>query len=487
MALRIHPGDDVAVALRAIAKGEEVLGVTAREDIPAGHKIALRRIPKGQNVIKYAFPIGHATLDIAPGDWVHTHNVATNLDGTLAYRYEPARLPQARPFSGSFMGYPRPDGRVGVRNEIWIVTTVACVNKTAERLCALANEKFAGRTDGVFCFPHPYGCSQMGDDLKNTQKLLAAMVKSPNAGGALVLSLGCENNHLGVFKPMLGDVDERRVKFLTTQEVGDELHAGLSLIGQIVESMGSDARCEQPISKLVVGLKCGGSDGFSGITANPLLGAFSDRLCAAGGTSVLTEVPEMFGAETILMNRCADERVFDKTVRMINGYKEYFIAHGQVVYENPSPGNKQGGITTLEDKSLGCTQKGGAGPVVDVLGYAEPARTPGLNLLYGPGNDGCAITALMASHCHLILFTTGRGTPMGAPVPTLKLATNSEMAERKRHWIDFDAGQLLSGLPMDEAAERLKALALRVASGEPAQNERNGYREIAIWKDGVTV
>ena len=486
--LKIHPTDNVAVALTALAAGTTVDGgVTLAEDIPAGHKFALAEIPEGADIRKYGAPIGHALADIHPGQWVHTHNVHTNLSGLLDYQYKPTPIPAIVPMLGSFLGYARPDGRVGVRNEIWIVNTVGCVNKTAERLAALASERWPGETDGIFAFTHPYGCSQLGEDHRNTQRLLARMVRHPNAGGVLVLGLGCENNNIPAFREVLGEVDPARVKFLIAQEAEDEIEAGLRLIGELVEAMRADARTPQPLSKLVIGLKCGGSDGFSGITANPLLGALSDGICAAGGTALLSEVPEMFGAETILMNRCRDEETFDAAVGLINGYKRYFMRYGQEIYENPSPGNKAGGITTLEDKSLGCTQKGGTGPVEGVLNYAEPVRRRGLNLVYGPGNDICAVTGLMAAGAQLILFTTGRGTPLGAPVPTLKVATNSALAAKKANWIDFNAGQLLTGTSMADATQALLKLVLDTASGQRAKNELHGYREIAIFKDGVTL
>ena len=489
--IRIHSSDNVAVALTNLPAGKTVrmAGHTfvLPGPVPAGHKFALLSLNAGDDIIKYGAPIGHATQRIAPGEWVHTHNVQTNLSGLLEYQYRPQTPPPCAPLSGSFAGYARADGRVGVRNELWIVNTVGCVNKTAERLAALAGARAAAPVDGVYAFPHPYGCSQLGEDQENTQKLLARMVRHPNAGGVLVLGLGCENNHIGAFRKVLGDVDPARVKFLSAQDVDDEIEAGMALIGELFQAMQADRRTQQPLSRLTLGLKCGGSDGFSGITANPLLGSLADGVCAAGGTALLTEVPEMFGAETLLMNRCRSEAVFQATVSMINRYKEYFMRHGQPIYENPSPGNREGGITTLEDKSLGCVQKGGTGAVTDVLEYAQPARTPGLNLLYGPGNDACAVTGLMAAGAQIILFTTGRGTPLGAPVPTLKIATNSDLAARKPHWMDFDAGRLLSGLSMQQATQELLRLVLDTANGRPAQNERAGYREIAIFKDGVTL
>lgn len=485
--LRIHDRDNVAVAVTALQKGETALGVTLQADIPAGHKFALTPIAEGEDVIKYAAPIGHATADIAPGDWVHTHNVKTNLSGTLEYTYTPQPVAQEAPRRAAFMGYRRADGRVGTRNELWIIPTVGCVNAAAQALARRANEAFAGRVEGVHCFTHPYGCSQMGGDHQTTQRLLAALVRHPNAGGVLVLGLGCENNNIPAFRAVLGETDARRVKFLSTQEVEDEIEAGMALLGELCEYAETFRREEIDASELIVGLKCGGSDGLSGITANPLLGRFSDSLVACGGTTLLTEVPEMFGAETLLMNRCKDEATFRQAVGLINDFKAYFIRHDQVVYENPSPGNKEGGITTLEDKSLGCTQKGGTSAVCGVYGYAQPVETRGLNLVYGPGNDLCAITALCAAGAQMALFTTGRGTPVGGPVPTVKVATNTPLAERKAGWIDFNAGVLVQGQTMEETAEAFFEKVLRVASGEQTCSERCDDRQIAIFKDGVTL
>jgi altronate hydrolase len=491
--LKINEKDNVAVVLADIKKGEVIeLGgtvVTAAEDIEKGHKIAFYDIQTNENVIKYGFSIGHATKPISAGEYVHTHNIKTNLEGILDYSYSPELCkPDFERPEKSFQGYIRENGKIGIRNEIWIVNTVGCVNKTSEILARVANSKFKGKTDGIFAFPHPYGCSQMGDDQLNTQKILAGMVNHPNAAGILVLGLGCENNNIPEFKKVLGEFDEKRVKFLVTQEVEDELEEGLRLISELVEQASGFIRQECPVSKLIVGLKCGGSDGFSGITANPLVGTFSDMLIERGGTTLLTEVPEMFGAETILMNRCENEEVFNKTVNLVNGFKEYYIKHDQVVYDNPSPGNKKGGISTLEEKSLGCTQKGGTRNVVDVLDYGEDVKMPGLNLLKGPGNDIVAVTTLMASGAHLILFTTGRGTPLGAPIPTVKISTNSDLFIRKRDWIDYNAGQILEGRDMSEVKIDFFEFVIKVASGEiKVKNEVNGYREIAIFKDGVTL
>lgn len=450
-----------------------------------GHKTAIRDIKKGENIIKYGYPIGHALEDIKAGEHVHTHNIQTNLSGILEYKYEPVDCAVKKADEKlTFNGYVRDDGSVGIRNEIWIVNTVGCINKTSEKLAKLANEKFAGKTDGVFNFVHPFGCSQLGDDQKTTQAILKGMVNHPNAAGVLVLGLGCENNNIPVFKEVLGEYNPDRVKFMSTQEYDDELEQGIKLIGELVEYAQKFKRTPCDISKLVVGLKCGGSDGFSGLTANPLVGQFSDLLIAHGGSTILTEVPEMFGAETLLMNRCRDEETFNKVVDLINNFKEYFMRHNQVVYENPSPGNKKGGITTLEDKSLGCVQKSGTSEVVDVIQIGEHVKKQGLNLLTGPGNDIVAVTNLTASGCHMVLFTTGRGTPVGAPVPTVKISSNSGLAKRKPHWIDFNAGPIVEG---EVLTQELLDFVIDVANGQQTNNEKNGYREISIFKDGVVL
>jgi altronate hydrolase len=492
--LRISPGDNVAVALETLAAGSRhsVPGaeITALTEIPQGHKIALSPIPQGADVIKYGQPIGNATTAIEPGGWVHVHNLRTNLGGTEEYVYQPdfTPLPPA-PGLRTFNGFPRSNRDVGIRNEIWILPTVGCVNHICNALAReFSSRPAVGSVEGVHAFTHPYGCSQLGEDHINTRNILAGLALHPNAGGVLVVGLGCENNTMESFRKSLGDIDEERFRFLSVQEVEDEMEAGLNLLAELAEYAGRAEREPVPVSALRVGLKCGGSDGFSGITANPLVGAFSDRLIAHGGSSVLTEVPEMFGAETLLMDRCVSEDVFDACVDMVNGFKEYFLRHNQVVYENPSPGNKDGGISTLEEKSLGCTQKGGTGAVVDVIAYGDRLRKPGLNLLNGPGNDIVAVTVLAAAGVHLVLFTTGRGTPLGGPVPTLKIASNSNLAARKKSWIDFDAGHLLDGTPADELADRLFDDVIALASGESrTRSEINGFREIAIFKDGVTL
>ncbi|HVN94846.1 MAG TPA: altronate dehydratase family protein [Syntrophorhabdaceae bacterium] len=496
--LMINAKDNVAVALARIAAGEALtIGkyqLVAREDVESGHKIALENLAQGRDIIKYGFPMGRAVVNISAGEHVHTHNVKTNLKGLEQYRYTPvnkkgrAANPETATQPREFAGYVRKDGQVGIRNEIWIINTVGCVNKTSENLAKEANVRLAGLTDGLFAYTHPYGCSQLGEDHRNTQKILAQLTKHPNAAGVLVLGLGCENNNIDEFKKVLGDYDRERVKFMVCQDVDDEMEHGVKLLGELARYAQTFVRQPCDVSKLVVGLKCGGSDAFSGITANPLVGEFSDMLIRRGGTGILTEVPEMFGAEKRLMDRCVSREIFDKTVSLINGFKEYYLSHGQEVYENPSPGNKKGGISTLEEKSLGCIEKGGTEPVVDVLQYGERVKTEGLNLLAGPGNDIVACTALTAAGAHVILFTTGRGTPLGAPVPTIKISTNRELSQHKGNWIDFDAGRLLTGEDADHLKHELFGFVVKVASGElRTKNEENGYREIAIFKQGVTL
>lgn len=485
--IRIHPLDNVAVALTNLHAGETVAGITLREDVPAGHKVALAPLHPGDKVIKYGCPIGHATVEVAPGSWLHTHNVRTDLSDTLTYTYTPTHPHLEKHAPDTFPGFPREDGRAGVRNEIWIIPTVGCVNDIASALARRAQKFLHGSVEDVIAFRHPYGCSQMGDDQENTRRLLADLIRHPNAGGVLVLGLGCENSGVDALRPYLGEEPLPRVRTLVCQEVEDELAAGEALLRELIDQAAPWERVPVSTEKLVIGLKCGGSDGFSGITANPTIGAFSDRLIARGGTTVLTEVPEMFGAETLLMDRCESEAVFRQTVSLINDFKHYFTANHQTVYENPSPGNKKGGITTLEDKSLGCTQKSGSAPVVDVLPYAHRVEKPGLNLLSAPGNDLVAATALAAAGAQIVLFSTGRGTPFACPVPTVKIASNPILAQRKRNWIDFSAAPALEGVSIEQLGEALYRKVLAVAGGEPVKSEEAGFHDLAIFKQGVTL
>jgi len=492
--LKINPADSVVVCLQPKKKGDiiEIDGkqIVVNQDTPAGHKVLSKDAKEGEDIIKYGYPIGHARQNLKAGDWVNENNLKTNLSGTLEYTYRPVNEKlNIKNENRTFKGYVRKNGDVGVRNEIWIVPTVGCVNGIAERLVnQLKKETQEEGIDAIWSWHHNFGCSQLSGDHENTRKILRDICLHPNAGGVLVLSLGCENNQPDEFMKMLGDYDKDRIRLLVTQKVeGDEVEAGMEILRELYAIAKNDKREEVPVSKLRVGLKCGGSDGFSGITANPLVGEFSDWLVAQGGTSILTEVPEMFGAETILMNRCETTELFDQTVSMINNFKEYFLSHGEPVGENPSPGNKAGGISTLEDKALGCTQKCGKAPVSGVMEYGDRLQHTGLNLLSAPGNDLVAATALASAGCHIVLFTTGRGTPFGTFVPTMKIATNPTLAKNKPHWIDFSAGQLIEGRTMQELVPEFIDMVLDVASGKHAHNEANGYREISIFKNGVTL
>lgn len=491
--IKINEKDSVAVALENLEAGGtyniDSQSLTLVDNIPFGHKVALKDIEKGEDVIKYGQPIGHALTKIKTGEHVHTHNIKTNLDDLLEYEYTP-NLDLFSDFKKKtsdkyFQGYVRPDGQVGIRNEVWIIPTVGCVNITANKLAQTANELYKGKTDGIFAYTHYMGCSQLGDDHKTTQKLLKGIINNPNAGGVLVLSLGCENNNLNDFIPVLDDYDPNRVKFLVTQEAEDEYERGMELLDELVDYTSRMKREKVSADQLVLGFKCGGSDGFSGISANALCGRVNDTLVKLGGTTILTEVPEMFGAETLLMERAVNEEVFSNIVTMINDYKKYFQKYDQTIYENPSPGNKDGGISTLEDKSLGCIQKGGSAPVVGVLNYGEKVKTKGLNLLTGSGNDQVSCTNLVASGAHMILFTTGRGNPFGSPVPTVKISSNTDLFHKKPHWIDYNAGWLLDGKSFEDVEEDFFDYILDVASGKETNNEKNGYKEISIFRDGV--
>ena len=491
--IQINPKDNVAVAIATLEAGSTlVVGETEillLEKIPAGHKFALIDFEVNDHIVKYGYPIGHARAAIAKGGWVNEKNIKTNLDGVLEYQYTPKlEYPNQPNKNLSFNGYLRSNGSVGVRNEIWIIPTVGCVNGTINQLAEQLRRETNGiGVDAIVAFPHNYGCSQLGDDHENTRKILRDMVLHPNAGAVFVVGLGCENNQLSTFKEFLGDFDASRVRFMETQKVQDEYELGIEILRELYTIALKDQRVSMPISKLRLGLKCGGSDGFSGITANPLLGAFSDFLISQGGSTVLTEVPEMFGAETILMNRCETPAVFDKTVHLINDFKNYFIKNEQSIYENPSPGNKAGGISTLEEKSLGCTQKCGKSVVKDVLMYGDRISADGLNLLSAPGNDLVAATALGSAACQMVLFTTGRGTPFGTFVPTVKISTNTALFKNKPNWIDFNAGVLLENQSMEETLEMFVDFILQLASGQLTNNEKKNFREIAIWKSGVTM
>ena len=491
--IKINKDDNVAVALKPIAKGTTVdvagSSVTMLEDIPQGNKFAIKPIKKGDAVIKYGFRIGYAQADVEVGGWIHTHNLKTALGELLDYTYNPEGHKDVEPTEEAyFEGYMRENGKVGVRNEVWIIPTVGCVNSIARAIEATARLNKPEGVDEVVAFTHPYGCSQTTEDQENTRTVLADLINHPNAGAVLVLGLGCENSRIEVLKKYIGEVNTDRVKFLQVQDVEDEQEAAAEIMEELMNYAATFKREKVSAKELVIGMKCGGSDGLSGITANPTVGLFSDMLVSKGGTTILTEVPEMFGAETILMDRCANRELFDKTVCLINDFKEYFIKNGQEIYENPSPGNKDGGITTLEDKSLGCTQKSGSSLVKGVLAYGERVQNKGLNLLSAPGNDLVASTACAAAGAQIVLFTTGRGTPFASPVPTVKIATNSRLAGKKGNWIDFNAGRLVTDdVPMEQLAEELFQLVLDVASGRKVKAEIAGFHDLAIFKQGVTL
>lgn len=482
---KINDKDNVAVALEKLKKGEIIDNIKLLDDIPFGHKVLLNDLKSGENIIKYGNPIGHLTIDCKKGEHIHEHNLKTNLSDIIEYKYCGENEYQPKKCDVTFNGYLRQDGRAATRNEIWIIPTVGCVNNTAKRLEKIGQEIIGDGCDGVFAYTHPFGCSQLGDDQENTRKILASLANHPNAGGVLIVSLGCENTNVEIFKKYLGEYNKKRIKFLVTQDCENELEKGEKLLKELYTFVKSFKREPIPINKLVVGYKCGGSDAFSGITANALCGKLTDKLTSFGTSAILTEVPEMFGAEKLLMKRCENEKVFNKSVNMINSFKQYFFSHNQECYENPSPGNHDGGITTIEEKSLGCIQKGGKAIITDVLEYGEHCKKQGLNLLTGPGNDIVSTTNLTAAGANIILFTTGRGTPLGASVPTIKVASNSRLAKRKSNWIDFNAGELIENNDFENMTEEIFKLLIDIASGRQTKNEQNGYRDISIFKDGV--
>ncbi|HEV2700188.1 MAG TPA: altronate dehydratase family protein [Steroidobacteraceae bacterium] len=489
--LKVHEADTVAVALRDLAAGEQ-LSVGERlirvgAAIPRGHKIALRPHQAGEVVTKYGHAIGHALSVIEVGDYVHTHNLGSALTHHDQYSYAPAAHAAVAAPRREFMGYRRADGQVGVRNEVWILCTVGCVAETVRRIAEQARVRFAGRTDGIFAFGHPFGCSQLGDDLSGTRQLLASLAQHPNAGAVLVVGLGCENNQLSALVAELGSRGADRLAYFNAQSVADEIESGVEALAPLVARMAADQRSACDLGDLVIGLKCGGSDAFSGLTANPLVGSICDAVTASGGTAILSEIPELFGAEQALMARCHDRSTFSDLVQLINDFKGYFASHQLPVFENPSPGNRQGGITTLEEKSLGAVQKGGHAQVTQVVRYGKRASRKGLVILESPGNDAVSTTALIAAGAVIVLFTTGRGTPLGFPAPTLKISSNSDLAMRKPRWIDFNAGSLIDGADRAQLSSQLLDLITTVASGAPCRHEQAGAREIALWKRGVTL
>ncbi|PXW78391.1 D-altronate dehydratase [Blastomonas natatoria] len=497
-AMQVHASDTVAVALRGIDAGSGIAvgnsEVTLVCDIPEGHKFAIRPHSLNDRVVKYGLPIGRASAAIEPGEHVHSHNLVTALVGEQVYAAGGASEHAGsinRTDAMIWHGYRRADGRAATRNEIWILPTVGCVALTAEQIARQAEQRHAaliaaGRIDGIIAYPHPHGCSQLGDDLAGTRALLAGLAAHPNAAGVLLLGLGCESNQLEALIEAIPPSARNKVRSLSSQSAGDELADTAAIIDAMVAEAAMAEREPLPLSALVVGLKCGGSDGFSGLTANPLLGRFSEMLAAAGGTPILTEIPEIFGAEQALLDRACDAQTFKQAAALVNRFKRYYLDQGLPVSENPSPGNIAGGITTLEEKSAGAVQKAGTAPLTSVVAYGGQAIRPGLALLEAPGNDAVSSTALTAAGATLVLFTTGRGTPLGFPAPTVKIASNRALATSKAHWIDFDASAALDG-PVEQVDRDFLDTLLAIASGQRTAAERGGQRAIAIWKNGVTL
>lgn len=483
--------DNVGVAVQQLPEGTEIAAnVILAEAIPAGHKFSLCDMDAGESVIKYGVPIGTATTRIPAGKWVHVHNVKTNLSDEDSFEYHPITTSLPKPDDTvSFMGYRRASGEFGIRNEVWIIPTVGCVNWLAERLAAKGNSAKPQGVDRVVALTHPYGCSQLGQDHENVRTILCDLARHPNAAAIFFIGLGCENNVMADFRALVESHPDRcsHIAYMVAQEVKNELEVGCTILDDLIQSAGNAKREEVPIDKLCVGMKCGASDGLSGITANPLLGAFSDWLVARGGRVILTEVPEMFGAEDNLLNRSKTRDVFERGVAMIKNFKQYFLRYGQPVYENPSPGNKEGGITTLEDKSVGCTQKSGTAVVADILPYGGMATKSGVTLLSGPGNDLVSVSALTAAGAHMVLFSTGRGNPLGAPVPVIKVSSNRELARRKGHWIDFDASPIIERSDNSDLLDRFVSTVTTTASGSQTKSEKAGFHDFTIFKDGVTL
>lgn len=484
--IKLGDSDNVAVALQDIAKGEAIElpegKIVTLDDTPKGHKFALRDISAGEKVIKYGSVIGKAIKDINKGEWVSTHNLKTLLkpEWKPEWKGNKAKEVNVSIPQKTFWGFKRKNGKVGIRNEIWIIPTVGCINGVLKDFARSVERP--EWIDDVKVLSHPYGCSQLGGDLENTKRILSGLARNPNAGGVMVVGLGCENLQLSYMKEELKN--HPNVSFLMLQAVNDEYEALFKSFSEVAERAYSE-RTECPISSLTIGVKCGGSDSLSGITANPLVGKVSDYITYYGGTVLMSEIPEIFGAEDEIISRIEDEEVFNKFVRAITWFRNYYTRYNQPVSENPSPGNIKGGITTLEEKSLGAVKKSGSNKVTDVLWYGEEAKRSGVNIVFGPGNDLVSTTALAGSGAVMILFTTGRGTPFEAVVPTIKISTNSDLKRRRPDWIDFNAGEIAEGKDMDELLRELINLIIEVANGGRTKGEERGLQEIAIFKDGV--
>lgn len=497
-AIKLYPQDTVALATSELKKGQTVTvdgeTITLLDDIPNAHKIALKDFETGEAVRKYDNIIGYASKPIKKGEWIHSHNEVTGLGKSKEYTYDfnPISI-----FPGesdkTFMGYDRADGGAGIRNHLAIISTVFCANGPLRKLARMAEAKYPATEnfDGIIAFDQEFGCSQTGKDLVTTCKIIAGIAKNANFGGVLLVSNGCEMAIPSVLEQYMGDYDKKRIRTLTLQEVEDEFTAGMELIDEIMEEMKDDKRTPININRLHIAMNCGGSDGYSGITANTLLGTLCDTLVKEGAIMNMTEVPEMMGAEHILMNRAADKSIFDDIVKMMYDYDAYFARYGEKAADNPTQGNKAGGLTTLEEKSLGCIQKGGHCAVMEVLEYGERATKNGFVLVSGPGNDLAGVSGQIAAGAVLTIFTTGRGTPCGFAGPTFRLASNTALATRKSNWIDYDAGRLLTAKTPEEVEalnkELYDAIMATVNGQYRTRTEENGYYILGALKDGVTL
>jgi len=494
-AILLHGDDNVAIARVPLAAGTELriggqIAVTAREPIAAGHKIALVHVAPGEVVRRYGQIIGRAKQPIEPGQHVHTHNLAFE---ELHFDYEfPAgetALPE-RLASPTFMGYPREGGSVGTRNYIAVVAASNCAAHTAEMIAhSFAGEPLPPNVDGVVAFPHGDGCGQViGPDTLQLQRTLGGVLAHPNVAAAVILGLGCEVNQIEHY---LGPNAPRssRLVGMTLQGSGGTrgaLAAARAEIAGLIEQCAAEQRVESPASRIVLGLNCGGSDSFSGITANPALGVCSDMLAAIGATTVLAETTEIFGAEHLLVRRARNRQVAEKLLSFVTGYRQYLNRFAGSFDDNPSPGNKEGGLTNILEKSLGAVAKAGTSPLTDAVDYAERVRTPGFVFMNTPGYDPVSLTGLAAGGCNLIAFTTGRGSAIGFPsVPVLKIATNSNTYRRMQDNMDLNAGAIADGeKSVAEVGREIFDILLRVASGEHTRAEQLGHHEFVPWRIG---
>ncbi len=493
----LSPDDNIGVARRDLRCGLQITtprGVIAlQESIPMGHKAALCGIPRGGSVYKYAQVIGRARRPIECGEWVHVHNLElAHGQGTLEYAVEsprPPELPDGLP--RMFLGYRRGDGRVGTRNHVVVVPTSNCSSHVCERIAEEVRKEAEDGVDGVFAVPHTDGCAQhTGPDIEQLERTLKGIIAHPNVCAALVVALGCEVNSLTRYcGPGMETIYGKPAAALEIQASGGTVKAvaaGVAKVHSLVEAAASCPRTEEPVGHLTIGLNCGGSDAFSGISANPALGYASDLLVGAGGTVVLAETPEIYGAEQVLTRRAADIKTGKELVRIIERYCEYAARFGATMDSNPAPGNLRGGITNIVEKSLGAVMKGGTTTLNGVIDYAERIAGKGLIVMDTPGYDPVSITGLAAGGCNLIAFTTGRGSGIGFPiVPVLKIASNSRIFRLMADNMDVNAGDILDGnSDIREKGIEIYRQIVRAASGERTRSEILGHREFAPWRIG---